>query len=187
MRWLPLLIGVVTMASTVNAQNAPPTAPVAAAASASACGMPEFRQFDFWKGEWDVSSHGKPAGRSRVEAILDGCVLLENWRGASGTEGKSFNTYNTSTKHWEQYWVDGSGAPLHLSGGLVDGKMVLEGQRLTPNADTGAMQRERISWTPNADGSVRQLWETSTDDGKTWGVSFDGLYRKSAIPGPSHT
>ena len=38
-------------------------------------------------------------------------------------------------------------------------------------------QRERITWTPNADGSVRQHWETSTDDGKTWKTSFDGLYR----------
>jgi len=27
---------------------------------------------------------------------------------------------------------------------------------------------------------VRQLWETSNDDGKTWAVSFDGLYRRAA-------
>jgi hypothetical protein len=187
MRWLPLMLGIATMASAVNAQNPSPSAPVATTAPTSACAMPEFRQFDFWKGEWDVTSQGKPAGRSRVETILDGCALLENWRGASGTEGKSFNTYNTSTKRWEQYWVDGTGAPLHLSGGLVDGKMVLEGTRLTPNANTGAMQHERITWTPNADGSVRQFWETSTDEGKSWTISFDGLYRKAAIANPSHT
>jgi hypothetical protein len=28
------------------------------------------------------------------------------------------------------------------------------------------------------DGSVRQLGERSTDDGKTWSVTFDLLYRK---------
>ncbi len=32
-----------------------------------------------------------------------------------------------------------------------------------------------ITWTPNADGSVRQHWETS-EDGKTWKTAFDGLY-----------
>jgi hypothetical protein len=33
--------------------------------------------------------------------------------------------------------------------------------------------------TPNADGSVRQLWETSRD-GQTWSVLFDGLYTRAA-------
>jgi hypothetical protein len=31
---------------------------------------------------------------------------------------------------------------------------------------------------------VRQLWESSKDDGKTWAVSFDGLYRKATTPVP---
>jgi hypothetical protein len=31
---------------------------------------------------------------------------------------------------------------------------------------------------------VRQLWETSTDDGKTWTVAFDGIYRRAATPSP---
>jgi len=185
MRWLPLVVGIAAMVPAVNAGNPPPPTP--STAPASACGMAEFREFDFWKGEWEVTSQGKPAGRSRVEAILDGCALLENWRGAGGSEGKSFNTYNTATRRWEQYWVDGSGTPLHLSGGLVEGRMVLSGQRPTPNAQTGLAQHERITWTHNADGSVRQLWETSNDNGKTWTVNFDGLYRKVAIATPSHT
>ena len=182
MRLLPLAFVLASWVCVVSAQNTPPPAPTAA--PASPCAQPEFRQFDFWIGEWDVTAQDKPAGRSRVEPILGGCVLLENWRGASGSEGKSFNTYNVATKHWEQYWVDGTGAPLHLSGGLVDGAMVLSGER--PGAN-GAPQTDRITWTRNADGSVRQHWETSTDGGKTWTTSFDGLYRKAAIASPSHT
>ncbi|CAN5170593.1 hypothetical protein BH11PSE14_BH11PSE14_24070 [soil metagenome] len=42
---------------------------------------------------------------------------------------------------------------------------------------TGVVQRERITWTPNADGSVRQFWESSSDDGKRWTTAFDGLYK----------
>lgn len=171
MRLLPFAFAMAVLGSgSASAQTTPPPA----------CAAPEYRQFDFWKGEWDVTAQGKPAGHSRIEAILGGCAILENWRGTSGNEGKSLNTWNASARRWEQYWVDGSGTPLHLTGGLVEGRMVLSGQQPQPNPQTGLTQRERISWTPNGDGSVRQLWETSNDDGKTWAVSFDGLYRPVA-------
>jgi hypothetical protein len=48
------------------------------------------------------------------------------------------------------------------------------------NPATGKPQQQRITWTPNADGTVRQFWDTSDDDGKTWVVSFDGIYRRQA-------
>jgi hypothetical protein len=53
--------------------------------------------------------------------------------------------------------------------------MVLSGQR--PGRD-GGMVTNRISWTPAADGSVRQLWEISRD-GETWETVFDGHYVKA--------
>jgi len=65
---------------------------------------------------------------------------------------------------------------LSLEGGIVHREMVLQGSRL--NAKTGKPQKQRITWTQNADGSVRQHWETSDDDGKTWANAFDGIYRK---------
>lgn len=143
------------------------------------------RQFDFWVGEWDVTTPaGKPAGRSRIEARLGKCVVHEHWFGAGGSVGESFNLYNTDTAQWEQFWVDNGGNRLYLKGGLVEGRMVLHGVQDKPNPQTGLVQRERITWTPNADGSVRQLWETSADDGKTWATSFDGLYRKATTPVP---
>ena len=40
----------------------------------------------------------------------------------------------------------------------------------------GLTLQQRITWTPNADATVRQLWETSEDGGKTWSVAFDGRY-----------
>lgn len=149
------------------------------------CMSEAHRQFDFWVGEWDVTGPaGKPAGRSRIESKLGGCVVHEHWFGAGGSVGESFNIHNAETGQWEQYWVDNGGNRLHLQGGVRAGAMVLEGVQDKPNAQTGLAQRERITWTPNADGSVRQLWETSPDDGKTWSTSFDGLYRKSATPVP---
>jgi hypothetical protein len=40
------------------------------------------------------------------------------------------------------------------------------------------MLKQRITWTPNADGSVRQLWETADSKG-AWSVVFDGTYTKN--------
>ena len=159
-----------SFAGTTDAQT-PAPAPL------PSCTASEHRHFDFWLGHWSVrGASGKHAGDSRIESILDGCVVLENWTGAGGSNGKSFNLYNAQTGQWEQYWVDNQGTRLHLLGGLVDGRMVLQGRQDKPDPQTGKFQRERITWTPNPDGSVRQLWETSQDDGKTWAVSFDGLY-----------
>ena len=131
---------------------------------------PEIHQFDFWVGEWDVGN-----AHSKIEKVADGLALLESWSGADGAHGSSLNTYNLVSKKWQQFWV-GKGTPvLELSGGLVDGKMVLAGDRVMRS---GATVRDRITWTPNADGTVEQIWELSRDGGKTWTTLFQNLYTR---------
>ena len=144
------------------------------------CDQAEQRQFDFWAGDWEVTANDKIAGSNRVDLILNGCVLQENWQGAGpgGVRGTSFNIYDKATGHWHQSWVDSTGFLLQLDGGLVDGVMVLRGER--PSPDGKGLTLHRISWTPLPDGTVRQLWEASTDDGNTWSVLFDGLYSRKA-------
>ena len=75
----------------------------------------------------------------------------------------------------ENRLVPGSGTLLILEGQLVGGKMVLEGQ--TTGSD-GLVVHQRITWTPNPDGSVRQLWE-STDAKGAWSIAFDGEYTRA--------
>lgn len=136
------------------------------------------RQFDFWLGEWDVRGNdadAQPKGRNTIRRV-DGCALLEEWVGAKGTTGHSLNVFDASDGRWHQFWVDSSGSVLRLSGGLVGDEMVMTG--VAPSA-AGAVQQQRITWTPRADGSVRQHWETS-DDGRTWSTAFDGIYRHRA-------
>ena len=36
--------------------------------------------------------------------------------------------------------------------------------------------KNRIAWSHEPEGRVRQHWETSADDGKTWVTAFDGMY-----------
>jgi hypothetical protein len=144
----------------------------------SACSTEEYRQFDFWVGDWEVydASDKTLAGTNHVTLILDGCVLHEHWSGIGGSLGQSFNMYDRRRDLWHQTWVDGSGLLLRLDGGLEGESMVLRGELI---GGDGVTRQHRITWTPLDDGSVRQHWEVSPD-GEAWTTVFDGLYRKKA-------
>lgn len=143
-------------------------------AAPAPCSGAQYRQFDFWVGDWKVTNpDGELEGHNTVERILDGCALKESWRGAQGSRGYSFNTFDRMNGHWHQTWVDGDGLLLRLNGGLEDGSMVLRGNMPAPD---GGEARTRITWTPRDDGTVRQHWEASRDGGETWDTVFDGLY-----------
>jgi hypothetical protein len=136
----------------------------------SPCSGPEHRQFDFWIGHWDVYlPNGNKAGENHIEPVEGGCVLLEQWTGARGPTGKSLNIYDALRRIWHQTWVDSTGGLLVLEGQFADGRMVLS---------SSVHPIQRITWSPQSDGSVRQLWESSKDGGKTWSTAFDGKYVK---------
>jgi len=148
----------------------------AAAAPARPCSAPVYRQFDFWVGAWDViGANGKFAGTNRIELVDGGCALYESWSsGGGGYTGRSLNSVGDDGR-WRQTWVDSGGLRLELVGVLVDGKMVLEGE--TPASAPGRPKtKNRITWSPEAEGRVRQHWETSEDGGKTYTSAFDGMY-----------
>ena len=136
----------------------------AAAQTTGPCSAQEYRQFDFWIGEWEVEANGAQAGTNRITKILDGCVIMEEWEGGSNFKGKSFNRYDPVTQKWEQYWVDNKGGVLRISGGYADGKMVMSGESVGP---TGSVV-DRITWHNKKNGTVRQIWDKSSDGGKTW-------------------
>jgi hypothetical protein len=151
----------------------------AAPATPAPCSTPEYRQFDFWLGDWDVSVAGKPGGHNHITSEYGGCVLQEHWSGGGGSLGSSFNIYDPARKVWHQTWVDNGGTLLEIEGGMKDGSMVMSGEQL--QAD-GKKLLHRITWTPiqaGGAGKVRQHWETSADGGKTWTTAFDGIYSKA--------
>ncbi len=151
---------------------------LAAQPSPATCGSAEHRQFDFWIGDWEVyGPNGKLAGTNRVEKILAGCVLQENWESVQGGQGKSFNMYFSRDKTWRQTWVDGAGGRLDLVGGLAAERMVLRGEMAGDSG--GARVLHEISFTPNEDGSVTQQWRASPDGGETWKDVFVGIYRRT--------
>src|SRR5580698_7763202 len=77
-------------------------------AKVGACSGAEFRQFDFFVGDWDGFEMDKPevkVARNRVTRILDGCVVLEDYQGTDGSHGESFSIYDVKRKVWHQSWV----------------------------------------------------------------------------------
>jgi hypothetical protein len=154
------------------AQSQPPAqgAPAPTSTASAPCSDPEHRQFDFWVGRWDVyGPKGGLAGHSLIEKLYGGCGIRENWLPTGNPGGGSLNIYVPAEKRWEQFWIDAQGTRATFVGGWNGKAMVIQGKWGGPLV--------RISYSKNADGSVRQFGEQSTDDGQTWATSFDLTYR----------
>jgi hypothetical protein len=135
------------------------------------CSSTEARAFDFWIGSWTVSTpEGKPLGENRIESLLGGCVLLENWRDAAGEEGKSWNYWHASSKSWKQHWIDKAGRVTQYVGASLPTGMRFEA------SEPGL--RRIMTFSRRNDGSVEQKIELSRDGGKSWTTGFLGIYRK---------
>ncbi len=161
-----LLMGVVAEAAAQGSAPSP------------GCPRAESHQFDFWVGDWNVTDPaGKVVGTNLVTSEEAGCLIHEHWIGGGGNTGQSFNFFDSSAGLWNQVWVDNFGSILRLSGSYADGVMRFGGVAPGPG---GKPQQQRLAFFRNVDGSVRQLWESSDDEGKTWQVAFDGLYRKKS-------
>lgn len=147
------------------------------------CSRPEYRQFDFWLGNWEAFGlNGKKAGDSKISVILDSCIILEEWTSASLVKGlryagKSFNTYNATTKQWQQTWVDNvGGSTEYLQGKFENSKIVFLTQPFKFNKDT--MATRKLSFTPLSADKVRQHGEISKDNGVSWITEYDLEYRR---------
>jgi tetratricopeptide (TPR) repeat protein len=139
----------------------------------------ENRQFDFWLGEWSVSTTqgGIPAGDSKIELILEDCVVQENWKSQNSPySGKSYNIYNQALKRWEQYWVDNVGGNIFFYGGLKDGVMDYFTDEI-PQPGAPPLRRH-LQFIPMGPDKVRQFSRGSTDGGKTWTVEYDFIYAR---------
>ena len=150
---------------------------VAAAMPASAagpCAAPEYRQLDFWVGDWnarfDDGKVGVASGRNIVTRILGDCAIEENFDGNPGTKlvGRSLSIYDGRAKTWRQTWVDDQGGVFVLTGGPEGKDFVL---RTAPFGEGGKAQL-RMLFTDIAPNSFTWLWQKSSDAGATWVTSW---------------
>ena len=167
--WLLALIPASVPFAAVNAAKP--------ALEPTACAAPEYRQLDFWRGDWDIFEIDQPktpVARVKVARILDGCVLLEEYSDFRGHKGRSFSIFDVSRKVWHQTWVTNGGVLLVIEGSLQpSGEMVLSGV----DHDGGKERQVRGRWIP-VDGGVREVATRSIDGGATWTTWFDLMFRR---------
>jgi hypothetical protein len=134
---------------------------------------------DFWVGEWNVYVGDERVGSNRIEKILGGCAVLEHWRGAGGGEGKSL-FFVAGDGSWKQVWVTEwatrPGGVKEKTFQAMDspGEVRFQGRIVRPD---GSSYLDRTTLTRLPSGNVRQVIETSTDEGKSWTAGFDAVYR----------
>lgn len=168
------------LASACASGNAPSvsTAPLV-------CASAEFREFDFWIGDWDVTQHIlQPDGswlelpaRTQVSASPDGCVLTEHWSGRvqffwEGMQepetmwGFSVRRFDPAAHTWAIYWMDQRSPqfqPPHI-GGFDNGA----GAFYRDFEVDGQPRRTRITFAPPNAGRVDWELAISADNGATW-------------------
>lgn len=148
----------------------------------------QYRDFDFWLGRWEVYGNdnktGPMYGHNTITQTEQGCLIMEQWQGVTGTTGTSMNYYDGIQQKWVQHWVSGGGTVIDYSGGLIHINDDTQAMRLVGKIYYAATQQSpqirdfRGTWTPLKNGAVRQFFEESVDGGNTWYTWFDGYYFK---------
>jgi hypothetical protein len=137
-----------------------------------------FYELDFWVGDWEVfgTRTGELAGTNVIEKILDGCALFEQWIGEDGYSGTSITYLDPVSENWTQVWVDNLGGSQNYRDGIPENGAVrfdyeMEDDDENENGVIGRMILIRLS-----DTGVRQLNQTSIDEGQTWRTLYDLTY-----------
>ena len=178
----PAMLNGTAMAQT-STETPPPSESQAIEAPppSTSCRSAEYRQMDFWLGEWDLKWQA-PDGTSRsgqniiTRSPFGDCVITENFDGAPGNnlKGMSVSTYSKPHGAWRQTWVDNQGGYFSLHGGLQeDGRFILEMDRLNNKGPYSRMVFENIK----AD-SLTWRWQGKSEHDGDWADRWVIDYRR---------
>ncbi len=133
-------------------------------------------EFDFWLGEWELTWGENDRGINRIERIMNGAVIQENFE-SEEYKGMSVSVFSKEDNHWHQTWVDSSGSYLDFVGGVEDGKMILMRNGIVE----GKPVKQRMVWYDIAENNFQWNWERSDDEGATWRAIWKINYQRKLI------
>ena len=136
----------------------------------------ENHEFDFWIGTCDLTWGEGVHGTNRIESILDGAVVQENFEG-DGLIGMSVSVFSKEDSRWHQTWVDNSGSYLDFVGEFMDGNMILSRNRVAE----GKPVKQRMVWYDIKPNHFQWNWERSDDGGITWRVLWNIQYQRGVV------
>jgi hypothetical protein len=133
-------------------------------------------------GHFRMTAHGGPlAGHLHMAPMLLRCAMRGHWRGAIAGRGEVTTWYDRFQQRWHQLYINDDGHPLMMSGVVQDGALVFTGVNTFFDGRVGL---HRMSWSPLPGGGLRQHWELSLDEGKTWETLIDARGRRMGAAQP---
>lgn len=136
------------------------------------------KDLDFWLGDWTVTdttpASKNPPGTNSIRKLYGGKVIHENFK-MGKFEGQSWSVYNPQTKVWNQTWVDNNGGYIAMHSLRVNGNLAIQThpRKAAPNA------LNRMVFTNVKPDSFTWIWESTTDGGKTWKLSWRLQYERA--------
>jgi hypothetical protein len=181
------------------------TLPISVSAQGACQG--EYRQFDFWIGEWDILNRNRPeeearwydtgSATARVYPVVFGCGIVEHWRGQAYGEfqvGLSFQAFNPQLGQWDMVllWPN-TGQPRF--GELAGGFRLNRGEFYSRGlSETGDTTITRFTFSDIGSDALRWQDGLSTDGGRSWASGWiqefsrrEPLYQGPLLNGPSVT
>lgn len=134
------------------------------------CSGEEYRQLDFWVGEWKASwtnpNGSEGSGKNIITKNEYGdCVIYERFS-MPGFNGMSVSTYHAPLGKWRQSWVDDQGGYFALTGGLSDEEGIHFGLENTRLSETAPYLR--MIWQDVTEESFTWRWQRKADEASDW-------------------
>ena len=135
--------------------------------------------FDFWVGDFTATPWDQPnlppRGTLHNTREYEGCVIVERWTAANGSNGMSMAFYDESRHAWRMIWNSDSNQSNDLEGNYADGAMRFTGWVLDSSGKRLMVKNVLQDVSPDV---IRHTYSVSEDDGKTWIVKSDGRFER---------
>jgi len=142
--------------------------------------------FDFWVGTFDATPWNQPnvppTGQLHNTREYEGCVIVERWMSAKGSAGMSISFYDVNRHLWRMVWNDDSNQSNDFEGSYSDGAMRFQGWVLDSTGKRLLASNVLQNASPD---TVRHIYSTSADNGKTWIVKSDGRFVRRQVVRPT--
>ncbi len=176
-----LLLAVAVMAADTTKTQQPQMPPMGP--------PPQMKDVMFLIGTWDVTTKFTmgdttkwevSTGTCKWESVADGCALFNTMEGTMMNmpfKGIGTTSFNRETGKWQMTWLDNMSAFISLyTGDFKDGKLVTSGEDLYQ----GQKMITRVTMHDITPTKFEEMFEMSTDGGKTFTVNGKAVYTKKS-------